>query len=116
VEAALAMSPYVENIMIHADPFNSYCVALVVVAQSELEKWATQQGLAYSDFSDLCQKQEAVKEVLGSLATVCVLCSSQSISDPLTCLNSIRHRSKSLPIQVIFTILKIRKYLQQYMK
>uniref|UniRef100_A0ACD5XZ66 Uncharacterized protein n=1 Tax=Avena sativa TaxID=4498 RepID=A0ACD5XZ66_AVESA len=70
VEAALAMSPYVENIMIHADPFNSYCVALVVAAQSELEKWASQQRLAYSDFCDLCQKQEAVKEVLGSLATV----------------------------------------------
>ncbi|KAI4987847.1 long chain acyl-CoA synthetase 9, chloroplastic-like [Hordeum vulgare subsp. vulgare] len=67
VEAALAMNPYVENIMIHADPFHSYCVALVVAAQNELEKWALQQGLAYTDFADLCQKQEAVVEVLGSL-------------------------------------------------
>jgi long-chain acyl-CoA synthetase len=78
------MSPYVENIMIHADPFHSYCVALVVAAQSELEKWASQQGVAYSNFSDLCQKQEAVKEVLGSLATVCVICFSQSISGSLS--------------------------------
>ncbi|EMS61973.1 Long chain acyl-CoA synthetase 9, chloroplastic [Triticum urartu] len=67
VEAALAMSPYVENIMIHADPFHSYCVALVVAAQNELERWALQQGLAYTDFADLCQKQEAVVEVLESL-------------------------------------------------
>nr|CAB3463186.1 unnamed protein product [Digitaria exilis] len=68
VEAALIVSPYVENIMVHADPFHNYCVALVVVAHNELESWASQQGIKYSDFSDLCQKQEAVKEVLGSLA------------------------------------------------
>ncbi|GJN13692.1 hypothetical protein PR202_gb00424 [Eleusine coracana subsp. coracana] len=68
VEAALIASPYVDNIMIHADPFHSYCVALVVPAHSELENWASQQGVKYSDFPDLCQKQEAVKEVLGSLA------------------------------------------------
>ncbi|KAF8753598.1 hypothetical protein HU200_011612 [Digitaria exilis] len=68
VEAALIVSPYVENIMVHADPFHNYCVALVVVAHNELESWASQQGIKYSDFTDLCQKQEAVKEVLGSLA------------------------------------------------
>ncbi|AQK39529.1 Long chain acyl-CoA synthetase 9 chloroplastic [Zea mays] len=68
VEAALIVSPYVENIMIHADPFHNYCVALVVAAHIELESWASQQGIKYNDFSDLCQKQEAVKEVLGSLA------------------------------------------------
>jgi hypothetical protein len=58
---------------IHADPFHSYCVALVVAAHNELENWALQQGMKYSDFSDLCQKQEAVREVLGSFAKVCVL-------------------------------------------
>jgi long-chain acyl-CoA synthetase len=73
VEAALSVSPYVDNIMIHADPFHSYCVALVVAAHNELENWASQQGLKYEDFSDLCKKQEAVKEMLGSLAKVRVL-------------------------------------------
>uniref|UniRef100_A0A0D9XX99 4-coumarate--CoA ligase n=1 Tax=Leersia perrieri TaxID=77586 RepID=A0A0D9XX99_9ORYZ len=68
VEAALIVSPYVENIMIHADPFHSYCVALVVAAHSELENWALQQGVAYTDIADLCQKPEAVKEVLASLS------------------------------------------------
>jgi len=73
VEAALIVSPYVENIMVYADPFHNFCVALVVAAHNELESWASQQGIKYSDFSDLCQKEEAVKEVLGSLAKVCVL-------------------------------------------
>jgi long-chain acyl-CoA synthetase len=73
VEAALIVSPYVENIMIHADPFHSYCVALVVAAHNELENWASQQGVTYTDFVDLCQKPEAVKEVLGSLSKVCIL-------------------------------------------
>jgi len=73
VEAALIVSPYVENIMVHADPFHNFCIALVVAAHNELESWASQQGIKYSDFSDLCQKEEAVKEVLGSLAKVCVL-------------------------------------------
>ena len=73
MEAALIVSPYVENIMVYADPFHNFCVALVVAAHNELESWASQQGIKYGDFSDLCQKEEAVKEVLGSLAKVCVL-------------------------------------------
>ena len=73
MEAALIVSPYVENIMVYADPFHNFCIALVVAAHNELESWASQQGIKYSDFPDLCQKEEAVKEVLGSLAKVCVL-------------------------------------------
>ncbi|XP_058190113.1 long chain acyl-CoA synthetase 9, chloroplastic [Rhododendron vialii] len=67
VEAALIVSPYVENIMLHADPFHSYCVALVVASQSALEGWASKQGIAFVDFADLCQKKETVTEVLASL-------------------------------------------------
>jgi long-chain acyl-CoA synthetase len=68
VEAALSVCPYVDQIMVHADPFHSYCVALLVAAHSELKGWASKQGITYSDFADLCQKQETVKEVLQSLA------------------------------------------------
>ncbi|XP_072981743.1 long chain acyl-CoA synthetase 9, chloroplastic [Typha angustifolia] len=67
VEAALSVSPYVDNIMVHADPFHSYCVALVVAAHSAIENWASNQGITYSNFSELCQRQDTVKEVLGSL-------------------------------------------------
>ncbi|KAK7353181.1 hypothetical protein VNO80_18621 [Phaseolus coccineus] len=66
VEAALSTSPYVDNIMLHADPFHSYCVALVAVSHPALEQWASQQGIAYSDHSELCRKEESVKEVHAS--------------------------------------------------
>ncbi|XAR55568.1 Long-chain-fatty-acid--CoA ligase [Bertholletia excelsa] len=67
VEAALIISPYVDNIMVHADPFHSYCVALVVASQPMVEGWAMKQGIAFVDFADLCCKQETVREVLGSI-------------------------------------------------
>ena len=58
--------------MLHADPFQSYCVALVTASQSTLEEWASRQGIAYSDFSELCRKEETVKEVQASLVKVCI--------------------------------------------
>ncbi|KAG5019055.1 hypothetical protein JHK87_014910 [Glycine soja] len=67
VEAAVSASPFVDNIMLHADPFHSYCVAVVVVSHSALEQWASKQGIAYSDLSELCSKEETVKEVHASL-------------------------------------------------
>ncbi|KAJ9167087.1 hypothetical protein P3X46_021764 [Hevea brasiliensis] len=66
VEAVLTVSPYVENMMLHADPFHSYCVALVVASQPALEEWASKQGIAFSDFADLCEKKETMKEVQAS--------------------------------------------------
>jgi long-chain acyl-CoA synthetase len=70
VEAALIVSPYVDNIMLHADPFHSYCVALVVTSQSTLEEWASKQEIPYSSFSELCSKEESAKEVHASLVKV----------------------------------------------
>ena len=72
VEAALIVSPYVDNIMLHCDPFHSYSVALVVPTQQAVENWAMKQGIAYSGFADLCQKEETVKEVHRSLVEVCM--------------------------------------------
>jgi len=70
VEAVLAGSPYVESVMLNADPFHSNCVALVVVLHSALEGWAEKSGIQYSSFADLCEKPESIKEVLASLAKV----------------------------------------------
>ncbi|XP_031489091.1 long chain acyl-CoA synthetase 9, chloroplastic [Nymphaea colorata] len=67
IEAALIASPYVDNIMLHADPFHSYCVALVVPFAQPLEDWAEKQGLLYTDLTDLCQNEECIKEVHASL-------------------------------------------------
>ncbi|OMO59501.1 AMP-dependent synthetase/ligase [Corchorus capsularis] len=70
VEAALSVSPYVDNIMLHADPFHSYCVALVVASQPAVEEWASKRGVAFTDFADLCEKEETIKEVHSSLVQV----------------------------------------------
>lgn len=70
VEAALMSSNYVDNIMLHADPFHSYCVALVVPSHQVIEKWAQEAGVAYKDFADLCSKAETVSEVQQSLNKV----------------------------------------------
>ncbi|MBA0597356.1 hypothetical protein Gorai_007163 [Gossypium raimondii] len=70
VEAALSISPYVDNIMLHADPFHSYCVALVVASQHAVEDWASKQGVAFTDFAELCEKEETIKEVLSSLVQI----------------------------------------------
>ncbi|KAK6277335.1 hypothetical protein POUND7_017658 [Theobroma cacao] len=70
VEAALIISTYVDNIMLHADPFHSYCVALVVASQHAVEDWASKQGVAFTDFADLCEKEETVKEVHSSLVQI----------------------------------------------
>ncbi|XP_065881377.1 long chain acyl-CoA synthetase 9, chloroplastic [Euphorbia lathyris] len=67
VEAALVVSPYVDNLMVHADPFHSYCVAIVLGAQNALEEWASKQGVSFSGFADLCSKDETIKEVQASL-------------------------------------------------
>lgn len=70
IEAALVISPYVEIIVVHADPSRNHCVALVVVSQPALEDWALKQGIKYANFSDLCFEEDAIKEVLGSLRKV----------------------------------------------
>ncbi|XP_057461651.1 long chain acyl-CoA synthetase 8-like [Actinidia eriantha] len=70
VEAALMTSNYVDNIMVYADPFHNYCVALIVPIHQVLEKWAKESGIKYTDFPDLCEKAEAVKEVQQSLLKV----------------------------------------------
>lgn len=70
VEAALSISPYVDNIMLHANPFHSYCVAIVVAAQAAVEGWAKKHGIDFGDFPELCQNEETVKEVYASLVKV----------------------------------------------
>lgn len=72
VEAVLSVSPYVDNIMVHANSFHSYCVALVVPSQSAVESWALQKGIAVDDFTSLCGMSEIVKEVYGSLVKVTI--------------------------------------------
>ncbi|CAN6195341.1 unnamed protein product [Urochloa humidicola] len=68
VESALTTSNYVDNIMVYADPFHNYCVALVVPAHQALEKWAQSSGINYKDIEELCKNDQAIKEVQLSLS------------------------------------------------
>lgn len=70
VEAALLSSNYVESIMVYADPFHNYCVALVVPSRPVLEKWAQENGIQHKDFAELCDKAESVNEIKQSLSKV----------------------------------------------
>ena len=70
MESVLIASPYIENIMLHADPFSNYCVALVVSSQAEIENWAKKEGIEYTDFPSLCSKEQTEKEVIKSLQKV----------------------------------------------
>lgn len=70
VESVLATSNYVANIMVYANSFNSYCVALVVPVREELEKWAANAGVAYQAFEELCENEKAISEVQQSLLKV----------------------------------------------
>uniref|UniRef100_A0A0E0L0Y3 4-coumarate--CoA ligase n=1 Tax=Oryza punctata TaxID=4537 RepID=A0A0E0L0Y3_ORYPU len=68
VESALTTSNYVDNIMVYADPFHNYCVALVVPVHQALEKWAQNSGINYKNFDELCHNDQAIKEVQQSLS------------------------------------------------
>lgn len=78
VEAALIRSSYVDNIMVYADPFHNYCVALVVPAHQVLETWAKEAGINCSDYVELCNKTEAVAEIKRSLSEVGFLAFSRN--------------------------------------
>lgn len=70
--------------MVYADPFYSYCVALVVACNHSLEKWAQQAGVEYKDFPDMCNKHETVTEVLQSISKVSQSVHNQDITDRLS--------------------------------
>ncbi|KAK6142351.1 hypothetical protein DH2020_022699 [Rehmannia glutinosa] len=67
IEAALMSSNLVDSIMVYADPFHNFCVALVVPSRQVLEGWANESGVKYTDFSELCEKAEAKNEVQQSI-------------------------------------------------
>ena len=71
IEAALQLSNYVENIMVYADSYRTYCIAVVVPVRQQLENWAREAGINYNnDFSELCGRAVAISEVQHSLSKV----------------------------------------------
>eukprot|EP00271_Cylindrocystis_brebissonii_P003468 TRINITY_DN1444_c1_g5_i1.p1 TRINITY_DN1444_c1_g5~~TRINITY_DN1444_c1_g5_i1.p1 ORF type:complete len:739 (+),score=146.38 TRINITY_DN1444_c1_g5_i1:183-2399(+) len=69
VEAALQMDHLVDSIMLHADPFKSYAVALIVPNKAAMTSLAASKGVDDSgDFAALCDNPTIVAEVMKSLA------------------------------------------------
>ena len=60
--------------MVHANPFHNFCVALIVPSRRMLEKWAQEAGIQHQNFSELCNKADAVSEVEQSLSKVGLFC------------------------------------------
>ncbi|KAL3700414.1 hypothetical protein R1sor_018436 [Riccia sorocarpa] len=71
VESVMMGSHYLDNCMVHADPFHAYAVAIIVPNQPSLESWAKQAGITFDTYEDLCGKKEAEQEVLSDIGKVC---------------------------------------------
>lgn len=56
--------------MVYADPFHSFCVALVVPSRQVLEEWGHKSGIKFENFSELCENADANKEVQQDLVKV----------------------------------------------
>nr|GMC85700.1 long chain acyl-CoA synthetase 8-like [Ipomoea batatas] len=70
VEAALLQSDYVASIMVYADPFHNYCIALIVPSREALLNWAEEYGFRTRNLPELCDRLEAIKEIQHSLYEV----------------------------------------------
>eukprot|EP00753_Platysulcus_tardus_P001516 PLAT11372.7.p1 GENE.PLAT11372.7~~PLAT11372.7.p1 ORF type:complete len:690 (-),score=389.79 PLAT11372.7:267-2336(-) len=67
VEAQLKISPLVENICVHADPFHTFCVALVCPQWPAVYEWAKQAGIAEDKHAVLAAMPELNAAVMASL-------------------------------------------------
>lgn len=66
----LIASPLVDNLMMYADSFHSYAVALVVPEFDKLREMAASKGLDPTDTAGICSNTELVAEVLKSMIKV----------------------------------------------
>merc|ERR1712146_98631 len=59
--------PLIAMIWVYGDSLQSNLVAVVHPDQSALESWAKEANVSFTDFQDLCSKDEAKKRVLEAL-------------------------------------------------
>jgi long-chain acyl-CoA synthetase len=70
IEQAIALSPYVANVMVHGQnkPFN---VAVIVPDMEQLKKWAAERGLATEPVAALLKKPEVLQLIRGEIDAQC---------------------------------------------
>ncbi|KNC74611.1 hypothetical protein SARC_12846 [Sphaeroforma arctica JP610] len=66
VESMLASAKFIDNLMVYADPFHSYCVVLVTVQPSTVSAWAASNGIE-KEWSELCKDPQLKADVLKTL-------------------------------------------------
>eukprot|EP01134_Creolimax_fragrantissima_P006852 CFRG6852T1 len=66
VESMLKAATYIDNMMVYADPFHSYCIAVVTVLPPGLNAWAEKNSIK-KEWTDLVKDPKVVAEVLASL-------------------------------------------------
>ncbi|KNC84329.1 hypothetical protein SARC_03453 [Sphaeroforma arctica JP610] len=66
VESMLKAANYIDNMMVYADPFHSYCVAIVTVLAPAVAAFAEKNGIQ-KEWADLVKDPKIVAEVLASL-------------------------------------------------
>eukprot|EP01134_Creolimax_fragrantissima_P000858 CFRG0858T1 len=67
VESMLKAVSYIDNMMVYADPFHSYCVAIVTTLPEPLTQWAQKNGVAGQTWEETCKNPKVVAEVLAAV-------------------------------------------------
>jgi len=70
VEGVLKLSPYVENVLLHVDPHQSYCTALVCPQFGAIRKFCRENGIDEENTEAACSNEKVVNEVLRSFKEV----------------------------------------------
>ncbi|MCJ7605444.1 MAG: AMP-binding protein [Dehalococcoidales bacterium] len=60
-ESRLKYSPYIRDAWVITEPNGPFAAAVIIIDYTNVGKWASRNGLAYTTFSDLCQKSAVCK-------------------------------------------------------
>jgi long-chain acyl-CoA synthetase len=70
IEIRLRFSPYIKEVMVVGDERHRFVSALVNIDGEVFARWAEQQGLSFTTFTDLSQRPEVVACVAAEIARV----------------------------------------------
>eukprot|EP01134_Creolimax_fragrantissima_P002081 CFRG2081T1 len=66
VESMLKAANYIDNLMVYADPFHSFCVAVVTVLPPSVRNWAEKNNIN-KEWNELVKDPKVIAEVLEAL-------------------------------------------------
>lgn len=69
IENILSISPWIQQIMVYGNSYESYILAIIVPSESYVMQWARKNGIKGS-FEDLCASQELNKTILKNITDI----------------------------------------------